>query len=226
MSDKYDEVAGRIYFDDDGQGRTIVDRIAAILREAFPAPSGQGECERALDLFGELMSYDNFEAYPPNVVERVREYIAQAEALLSRPADEMDGYQSCGPDGPEGHDAIPRPAPAAPSEEDAKYLEELLSDEHMRQYHIGLRSDIGMLVAEVRRLRAALASERARVRLLEADIEAYRYVDGSRPAPDAATLREADFVHLASMGLIQINVDKLSTLTEALRSEPRGKEGR
>lgn len=46
-------------------------------------------------------------------------------------------------------------------------------------------------------------------------------VRNARPAPDATALREADFTHLASLGLIQINVDKLSTLIEALRPEPR-----
>lgn len=38
---------------------------------------------------------------------------AVKQALRSRLAepDEMDGYQSCGPDGPEGHDEIPSPSP-------------------------------------------------------------------------------------------------------------------
>jgi hypothetical protein len=41
MSDKYDEVASLIYFDDDGQGRTSRERIAAILRRSYPAASAQ-----------------------------------------------------------------------------------------------------------------------------------------------------------------------------------------
>jgi hypothetical protein len=41
MSDKYDEVASLIYFDDDGQGRTSCERIAAILRRAYLATSAQ-----------------------------------------------------------------------------------------------------------------------------------------------------------------------------------------
>ena len=63
MSDRIIKAAERIqglYHQGIYQGET--DKIAAILREAFPAPSAQGEDEKALELLGELMSYDNFEA--------------------------------------------------------------------------------------------------------------------------------------------------------------------
>ena len=46
--------------------------------------------DTALSLIGELMSYDNWMAYPPNVAERVEEFIAPFDAegidLLSAPA--------------------------------------------------------------------------------------------------------------------------------------------
>jgi len=42
--------------------------------------AGREEAMRAIYLLGELMSYDNFDTFPPNLKERVREYMDIMEA--------------------------------------------------------------------------------------------------------------------------------------------------
>ena len=54
--------------------------------------------ERALDLLDELISYDNFEAYPPNAKDRVCAFVEDAELEACREAKALDRLATTGED--------------------------------------------------------------------------------------------------------------------------------
>ena len=213
MSDMIIKAAERIqglYHQGIYQGET--DKIAAILREAFPAPSAQEEDEKALDMRklaeGALDAYLHSHGDYNEGIKSMMSFLdAALRSRLAEPWTAADEELYKWAKAENDRKAKPEPAQAAPSKENA------LEDLDAMKRRLMDESDAMDEVATHRwwwrysqntdsRLRAALASERAKhedrapgyvcpacgQRYIdpEAVVTLDKLVKQARPAPDAA----------------------------------------